>query len=277
MAGCGFPPRINGAHVRTTVAEDGGDYTRAGTVVIYYCNQGNLDFIGGPITCLTSGHWANSDTLRGCSDCRSLYDAGQVDVGAFNVTPNSVNRMEVRCKNGWTIIHRRRYEGVDFRMQSWESYKNGFGARYDDYWIGLENLHILTQTDNEILFTLDLGNNQIYTLQHNKFRVYNESTNYTMTVSKDFTCSRNMTQSFLGFYESNNAAFSTIDKDNDRASFKSCVSYNGPWWYNKRCWTKIRGMNGFFEEMAIVLTDNNINIKLFPVMRAEIRIRRIKD
>nr|XP_026690130.1 microfibril-associated glycoprotein 4-like isoform X2 [Ciona intestinalis] len=47
---------------------------------------------------------------------------------------------------GWTVIQRRiKSNNIDF-FRSWEEYRVGFGNRSLSFWIGLDNMHSITNT-----------------------------------------------------------------------------------------------------------------------------------
>ena len=73
--------------------------------------------------------------------------------GLYNIPINGKNT-EVFCdmKNyggGWTIIQRRGDYGNDenYFNRNWTEYKNGFGHPKKEFWIGLEAIHKLTNSD----------------------------------------------------------------------------------------------------------------------------------
>ncbi|KAH8389595.1 hypothetical protein KR215_005123, partial [Drosophila sulfurigaster] len=60
--------------------------------------------------------------------------------------------MTVSCESslpgagtGWTVIQRRKDGSVDFN-KTWSEYKQGFGDLRGEFFIGLEKLHLLTQS-----------------------------------------------------------------------------------------------------------------------------------
>ena len=46
---------------------------------------------------------------------------------------------------GWIVIQRRTTGNVDF-YRGWDEYKRGFGALDDDFWLGNENIHLLSSS-----------------------------------------------------------------------------------------------------------------------------------
>ena len=48
---------------------------------------------------------------------------------------------------GWIMIHQR--FGYTFNWQlPWADYKTGFGSIYDNFWVGLEAMHLLTSSQD---------------------------------------------------------------------------------------------------------------------------------
>ncbi|PIK59948.1 putative ryncolin-1-like [Apostichopus japonicus] len=44
---------------------------------------------------------------------------------------------------GWTVIQRRSSASVDFYL-GWLDYKDGFGHKNQDHWLGINNIHSMT-------------------------------------------------------------------------------------------------------------------------------------
>ena len=45
---------------------------------------------------------------------------------------------------GWTVIQRRRDATTNFDNKGWQSYKQGFGDKTNNFWLGLDAIHKLT-------------------------------------------------------------------------------------------------------------------------------------
>ena len=95
--------------------------------------------------------------------------------------------MQVLCDmttdgGGWTVFQRRLDGSVDFYLD-WQSYKNGFGDLKGEFWLGNENLHRLTATDDVILRVdlEDFDGNKKYA-EYTTFKVADEADNYRLLI-----------------------------------------------------------------------------------------------
>ncbi|KAF7689203.1 microfibril-associated glycoprotein 4-like [Silurus meridionalis] len=84
-------------------------------------------------------------------DCHEIYRGGINRSGVYTIYPSDNSPVQVYCEigcsedsvQGWTVIQRRIDGSVNF-YRSWEQYKNGFGNKSGEYWLGLENLYKMT-------------------------------------------------------------------------------------------------------------------------------------
>ena len=83
---------------------------------------------------------------------------------------------------GWTVFQRRLDGSVDFYLD-WESCKNGFGNLKGEFWLGNDNLHGLTATDDTILRVdlEDFEGNKRYTV-YTTFKVADEADKYRLLI-----------------------------------------------------------------------------------------------
>ena len=63
--------------------------------------------------------------------------------------PGSVTLMSVF---GWIVIHQRINDNLDWELP-WADYKAGFGSIDSNFWLGLENMHLLTSSQPYRLMT----------------------------------------------------------------------------------------------------------------------------
>ncbi|XP_078665434.1 uncharacterized protein LOC144907898 [Branchiostoma floridae x Branchiostoma belcheri] len=83
-----------------------------------------------------------------CRDCAEIYEGGSTTSGVYLVTLQNNTPVEVYCDmdtdgGGWTIIQRRIDGTVPFN-RTWEDYKQGFGNKDGEHWLGNDNIHLLT-------------------------------------------------------------------------------------------------------------------------------------
>ncbi|CAB4041184.1 Hypothetical predicted protein [Paramuricea clavata] len=136
---------------------------------------------------------------------------------------------------GWTVFQRRQDASVDF-YRLWQEYKDGFGDLNGNFWIGLEKIHRLTKSGQNILRVdlTDFANDTAYA-QYENFVVDSESEFYKLKVD---TFSGNAGDSLI--YH-NGMKFSTKDQDNDHASVNCAVACKGSWWYNSCKYSNLNG------------------------------------
>nr|KAG5685728.1 hypothetical protein BaRGS_015050 [Batillaria attramentaria] len=153
-----------------------------------------------------------------------------VDVKEYDKT-NSVHTLEVGNKHvtvfcdqqtaggGWTVILRRHDGSVDF-YRNWEEYRRGFGNLTGEFWLGLDNMHLLTTARNQTLRVdlEDFDNNRAYA-EYRFFAIDGPDSFYRLHVDGDSLAVHN------------NLPFSTHDNDHDSWSGNCAVSMRGAWWY----------------------------------------------
>ncbi|XP_069104692.1 angiopoietin-related protein 7-like [Argopecten irradians] len=140
----------------------------------------------------------------------------------------------------WTVIQRRTKGDVDF-FRPWSDYKNGFGDLNGDFWLGNDNLHLLTNTPKILRVELEALTGERGYAEYSNFQVADESQNYQLLVGG---FSGNIKHDAMAF--SNLRQFSTLDRDNDRKSNRNCaMDLKSGWWHN----TCIRAhLNGIFSK-----------------------------
>ena len=89
--------------------------------------------------------------------CSQAYSLGWRDSGVYLVKLDQKEPFEVFCDmetggGGWTVVQRQADGSTDFN-KPWKNYVNGFGNISDEksteFWLGLEKLYRLTQTDTD--------------------------------------------------------------------------------------------------------------------------------
>ncbi|XP_043111792.1 tenascin-N isoform X2 [Puntigrus tetrazona] len=180
-------------------------------------------------------------------DCTQIMRNGNMESGVYTIYVNN-NRsrtMQVYCDmttdgGGWIVFQRRNTGKLDF-MRRWREYIKGFGELTDEFWLGLDKIHELTNTPTQYEVRFDLGSGS-----ERKYAVYD---NFKIAPSK---------QKFkltIGNYKGNagdamtyhqGGSFSTVDSDNDIALGNCALTHQGAWWY-KNC--HLANLNGRFGDL----------------------------
>ncbi|XP_060555531.1 fibrinogen-like protein 1 [Ruditapes philippinarum] len=162
--------------------------------------------------------------------CVDLFSQKQFVSGIYELH----NGLNVYCDQttdggGW-IVFQRREDGSDIFERTWDNYKTGFGDLLHEFWLGNDNLHVLTEHGNhELRIDMeDFEGNKAYA-KYSHFKVYGENDKYSLEVSG---YSGNAGDSLI--YH-NEMAFSTVDRDNDPYLGNCAKKYRGAWWFASGC------------------------------------------
>ncbi|XP_060755294.1 microfibril-associated glycoprotein 4-like [Neoarius graeffei] len=176
-------------------------------------------------------------------DCEDVYKikinsnhSAPVPSGVYTIYPAGPNKpVKVYCDMGcaesdghddekWTVIQRRIDGNVSF-YRPWEQYKEGFGNAAGEYWLGLENIFLMTNTDKYMLRVdmEDFEKGSAYA-QYTLFYIDSESSYYRLNIGGYVSGGAGDSLSYV-----NGRYFSTFDKSYSR----SCPeTSNGGFWYN---------------------------------------------
>ncbi|KAK3086207.1 hypothetical protein FSP39_015207 [Pinctada imbricata] len=169
-------------------------------------------------------------------DCQDLYDKGHIVSGVYFITPlYSACSIPVWCEmettpGGWLVIQSRKNGELDFN-RFWQSYKEGFGNIASEFWLGLDNIFLLTNQDHyELRVDLwDFNDNRVHALYKN-FKIDGERDKYRIHLHDYEGSIRN------GLAKHNGMMFSTPDQDNDKWPNYHCGrEWQAGWWFNN-CW-----------------------------------------
>ena len=107
---------------------------------------------------------------------------------------------------GWTVFQRRQDSSVNF-YRGWQDYKNGFGDLNGNFWLGLDEIHRLTKSGQNVLRVdlMDWTNDTAYA-KYGSFSVEPEFGNYKLNLS-----------SFSGKYDLININFIKYSISTDEA------------------------------------------------------------
>uniref|UniRef100_A0A4X2K5R8 Fibrinogen C-terminal domain-containing protein n=1 Tax=Vombatus ursinus TaxID=29139 RepID=A0A4X2K5R8_VOMUR len=165
-------------------------------------------------------------------NCKELLGRGNTLSGWYTIYLSDCKSLTVLCDmntdgGGWTIFQRRVDGSVNF-FRSWAAYKKGFGSRLGEFWLGNDNLHLLTaQDDSELRVDLQDFDHNHHFAKYRFFQVAGETENYRLSLGA--FVDGNAGDSLM--YH-NHFGFTTRDRDNDAYEGNCAVTYQGAWWYN---------------------------------------------
>ncbi|XP_072513254.1 microfibril-associated glycoprotein 4-like [Salminus brasiliensis] len=181
------------------------------------------------------------------ADCSDIYDEGHTLSGLYTVYPTGDTPVQVYCdmdcmdhsiKDGrWMVIQRRMDGTVNF-YRPWDQYKNGFGNRDGEHWLGLESLFQLTRRKKyELRVDLEDFAGGMAHAKYSSFSVESEAEGYRLHVS-------GYTDGGAGdaLVHHNGQKFSTFDKDQDSSTENCPLLYFGAFWYNNCHHANINGV-----------------------------------
>ena len=83
---------------------------------------------------------------------------------------------------GWTVLQKRIDGSVDF-YRDWAAYKNGFGNLNGEFWLGLDKIHRLTNSDTyKLRVDLEDWQGETRFAKYTSFAISNEATNYKLSL-----------------------------------------------------------------------------------------------
>ena len=143
---------------------------------------------------------------------------------------------------GWTVILKRKtLDGPQENFtRKWNDYVKGFGKFNEEFILGLELIHHMTENNNMELFIglqshdtvwRDKTNCDVYKFaKYSSFSIATASANYKLSIGgydKSSTAGDSLAE------HHNDIEFSTYDRDNDGHGDENCAHrYRGGWWYH---------------------------------------------
>jgi len=239
----------------------------------------------GPCSCnadyqLTKKYYCSCQHLEPMQDCLAFRDAGFNVSGLYLVHMKSMKTVEVLCDQetddgGWTVISRRMNGKTNF-YRDWVSYKEGFGNAQREFWLGNDNIYLLTwqaeyPEGSELMVDMEDWYRNKYFAKYETFSIDNEEQKYELHV-KGF--SGNGVVDSLAHHDGN--MFSTYDNDNDGHGTDCANSYRGAWWYNA---CHVSNLNGLYQWIGETQNDQGVvwhNLQNSDVYLkfAEMKVRR---
>ena len=127
------------------------------------------------------------------------------------------------------MFQRRQDSSVSF-SRNWEEYANGFGDLNGNFWLGNDNLALITNGDTtyELRIELQDWDNEWRYARYASFRIEDACTEYVLRLGS-FTAG----DAGNSMTATNGRSFSTPDNDNDLWSYNCAeVRYMAGWWYS---------------------------------------------
>nr|XP_046231815.1 tenascin-like isoform X2 [Scatophagus argus] len=167
-------------------------------------------------------------------DCAQILLNGETTSGLYTIYVGGEESqpLQVYCDmttdgGGWMVFLRRQNGKLDF-YKNWKNYTAGFGNMNDEFWLGLTNLHKITNSGHYELRVDLRDNGESAYAQYDKFTVAEPRTRYKVHIGAySGTAGDSMT-----YHQGR--PFSTFDNDNDIAVTNCALSYKGAFWY-KNC------------------------------------------
>ena len=122
--------------------------------------------------------------MRNCAD---LYKCGKTTSGVYTIDPDGSGAFDVFCDQrtaggGWAVFQKRLDGSVDF-YRGWTDYNNGFGNFSGEFWLGLDKIHRLSNSERYKL-RVDLEDTQGNTAyaEYDMFAITSERTKYQLSL-----------------------------------------------------------------------------------------------
>ncbi|KAM8714728.1 hypothetical protein ACLKA7_001137 [Drosophila subpalustris] len=192
------------------------------------------------ITTITKQTDEISEFKTQLDDCQSSNCYGKsTDIHVIRVPgsePFPVFCDSVLADPGWTVIQRRRDGSVMFN-RNWTDYALGFGDLRGEFFIGLEKIYLMTQSQHHELYIYLQGfDEDIRYARYDHFLIANETEAYKIlslgqykgTAGDAFTSQKDM-------------KFSTPDRDNDQSPGNCAKEFRAGWWYRKCYYCNLNG------------------------------------
>lgn len=125
--------------------------------------------------------------------CKDLLDIGDSESGirqVYRYPGEPDHNVTVYCdqdvdNGGWTVFQRRVNNTNRERFnRSWAEYQSGFGDVDGEFWLGLDTLHELTKTEQQLRVDLYDYEGEHRWAKYGTFAIGSEDSNYTLTVGR---------------------------------------------------------------------------------------------
>lgn len=123
----------------------------------------------------------------GIKSCFFLHQNGTNSTGVYTINPDGGDSIQVFCDmttedGGWTVLQRRMNGSVDFYLD-WASYKHGFGNLDGEFWLGNDNIHRLTASDDvKLRVDMEDFDGNIKYAEYSTFKVADDGDKYRLSI-----------------------------------------------------------------------------------------------
>ncbi|XP_028415479.1 fibroleukin-like [Dendronephthya gigantea] len=107
--------------------------------------------------------------------------------GVYMINPDGLGSFQVYCimnrdRGGWTVFQRRQDGSQNFFL-GWSDYKAGFGDLNGEFWLGLDKIHRLSKSCQNVLRVdlMDFNGTEAYA-KYGTFSVAYESDKYRLNI-----------------------------------------------------------------------------------------------
>ncbi|XP_029475370.1 ficolin-3 isoform X2 [Rhinatrema bivittatum] len=197
----------------------------------------------------------SSDTVSalcqsGPKSCLELLERGDFLSGWFTIYLQGCRSLRVFCDmdtdgGGWLVFQRRQDGSVDF-FRGWKSYKNGFGRHESEFWLGNDNIHMLTKDGSFELRVdlLDFSGGRSFA-KYKGFQLRGENEKYQLVLGQfvEGSAGDSLTAH-------SGKPFSTYDKDSDGMEQNCAQVVRGAWWYDSCYHSNLNGPYPAFSQEA---------------------------
>ncbi|XP_028413261.1 techylectin-5B-like [Dendronephthya gigantea] len=182
-----------------------------------------------------------TQAVRIKGSCAHHYKYGMRHDGVYIIDPDGLGSFNVRCDmttngGGWNVIQRRQDGSQDFYL-GWSEYKAGFGDLNGEFWLGLDKIHRLSKSGQNVLRIdlMDFNGAERYA-KYGTFNVADESDKYRLGIGR---YSGDAGDS-LAYH--NQMKFTTKDSDNDAWGSDCAHENKGAWWYKSCDYSNLNGL-----------------------------------
>ncbi|XP_069102188.1 angiopoietin-related protein 7-like [Argopecten irradians] len=233
---------------------------RSLTMCAKYCMTKNgcksFSFTENTRTCDTYSKALMETTAASSSSTKFFSKSPLSGVYDYTVTggPSIQVYLDMDTEDGpWIVIQRRTNGDVDF-FRNWAEYKSGFGDLSGNFWLGNQNIHLLTSTPMILRVELEGWDGTTGYAQYSSFQIANEAQNYRLAIAG---FSGNV--SFDALATHNGYDFSTYDRDNDSIKGNCASNHKSAWWYHDCYDSNLNGIyivDGGITEVSSMLWRN---------------------